>query len=41
MVTKLKDAGFFKFLLHFSNTYHERASKIHVHGFLLGPARNY
>ena len=31
----------FKFLCHFGTTSHERASKIHVHGLLLGPARNY
>ena len=36
-----KDAGLFKFLWHFGTTHHERANKIHVHGFPLGPARNY
>ena len=36
-----KDAGLFKFLWHFGTTHHERANKIHVHGFTLGTARNY
>ena len=31
----------FKFIWHFSTTHHERANKIHAHGYPLGPARNY
>ena len=37
----LKDAGVFKFVWHFGTTHHERAIKIHVHGYLFCPVRNY
>ena len=30
-----------QFLWHFGTTHYERANKIYVHDFSLGPARNY
>ena len=38
---QLKDAGLFKFVWRFVTIRHERASKIHVHGYPFYPTRNY
>ena len=38
---QLKDAGWNKFAWRFSATHHERANKIHVHGYPFCPVRDY
>ena len=40
-IEQLKDEDLCKFVWHFGTTHYERANKIHVHGYPLGPARNY